>query len=392
MVVHNYYPIGEPRVQRQVEALVGAGAQVEVVCLRDKDDAARETQGNVTIHRVNVRRDKKRGLAAQFGEYVAFLLLAFWQVTRLYFQVRPNVVQVHNLPDFLVFCALVPRLAGTPVVLDLHDLMPEFYISRFGGNENNWAVRLVKLQERVSCGFASHVITVTHPWREALIKRGVPAEKCSVVMNLADDRIFFPRSAAPDARTSLQLIYHGTLTHRYGIDLALRAVAQARAAVPGLRLLIHGRGEYLGELEKLAAELNLQDSVTFSTRLLPMEELPKLIAASDVGLVPYRRDPFTDGILPTKLMEYAAMELPAIAVRTPVIDAYFTPEMLEVFEANDVNALAAAIIRLGQDVGRRAELKRQIRKFSERYNWKKQRADYLALVSRLAGRATLQAP
>lgn len=390
MVVHNYYPIGEPRVQRQVEALAGVGAQVEVVCLRDRDEVARETIGNVTIHRLPVRRDKKRGLAAQLGEYLAFMFLAFWQVTRLYFQIRPRVVQVHNLPDFLVFCALVPRMAGVPVILDLHDLMPEFYISRFGENENNWAVRLVKLQERLSCWFASHVITVTHPWRDALIQRGVPAEKCSVVMNLADDGLFFPRTPAQENHGGFHLIYHGTLTYRYGIDLALRAIAQARTAVPGVRLLVHGRGEYLAELEKLATELNLQDIVTFSTRLLPMAELPKLIAAADVGLVPYRRDPFTDGILPTKLMEYAAMELPAIAVRTPVIEAYFTPEMLEVFEANDVQALAAAIIRLGQDAPRRAELKRQIQKFSERYNWKKQRAEYLALVSRLAGRATLQ--
>jgi len=374
-----------------VEALVNAGARVEVVCLRDQDDPPRETWGSVTIHRLPVRRDKKRGPVAQLGEYLAFLFLAFWQVTRLYFQMRPQVVQVHNLPDFLVFCALVPRLAGVPVILDLHDLMPEFYISRFGGNEENWAVRLVKLQERVSCWFASHVITVTHPWRQALIQRGMPAEKCSVVMNLADDRIFYPRPSATARETAgLHLIYHGTLTYRYGIDLALRAVAQARAAVPGLKLLVHGRGEYLAELEKLAAELNLHDIVTFSTRLLPMEELPKLIAAADVGLVPYRRDPFTDGILPTKLMEYAAMELPAIAVRTPVIDAYFTPEMLEVFEANDVAALSAAIIRLGQEGGRRAELKRQIQKFNERYNWKKQRAEYLTLIGRLAGRVALQ--
>ncbi len=73
---------------------------------------------------------------------------------------------MHNLPDFLVFSALPTKLRGVPVILDLHDLMPEFFAGRFGsGRAAAWIGRLVRLQERVSCRFADHVITVSEHWR-----------------------------------------------------------------------------------------------------------------------------------------------------------------------------------------------------------------------------------
>ena len=386
MVVHAYYPLNEPRVQREAQALVQAGAEVDVICLRDRNEAAAQIDQGVRIYRLPVRRDEKRGAAIQFLEYLAFFTLAFVQLTLLHFYRRYQVVQVHNLPDFLVFAALAPRLMGAVVILDLHDLMPEFFISRFGGDMDSLPVRLVRWQEQLSCRFASHVITVSKLWRETLVRRGVPPSKCSVVMNVADDRIFNQRPPLQSSGDSVHLIYHGTLTYRYGVDLALQAVAQARVQMPHLRLTIHGCGEFLSDLERLRAELGLQEVVTFSTRLLPMEELPRLLSSADIGLVPYRRDPFTDGILPTKLMEYAALGLPAIAVRTPAIEAYFTEEMVQFFEAGDVNALANCIVRLSHDRERRELLAHNIYQFNQRYNWTVQRSEYLALVAGLCKR------
>lgn len=388
MVVHNYYPIDEPRVQRQAEALADAGSEVDVICLRRPDEPAVECNGVVRIVRLPVQKGEGRGVVGHLLEYLAFFFLAFAQLTRLHLQHRYQIVQVHNLPDFLVFVALVPRLMGAAVILDLHDLMPEFFTSRFGGDLNSLPVRLIRLQEQLSCRFANHVITVTELWREALVRRGVSPSKCSVVMNVADNRIFHQRPLSELSDGSLHLIYHGTLTYRYGIDLALHAVAQAKAEVPSLRLTIHGRGEYLPELKRLAAELDLQEVVDFSTGLLPMDELPRLLASADVGLVPYRRDLFTDGILPTKLMEYAALGLPAIVARTPAIEAYFTKDMVEFFEAGNVDALTSCIVRLARDRNRLAELARNIVSFNCRRNWAGQRANYLSLVAYLASKGT----
>ena len=76
------------------------------------------------------QRHRTSGVLVQFLEYLTFFCLAFFHLARP--SSRYDVVHVHNLPDFLVFAALVPRLRGASIVLDLHDLMPEFFMSRFG--------------------------------------------------------------------------------------------------------------------------------------------------------------------------------------------------------------------------------------------------------------------
>jgi glycosyltransferase involved in cell wall biosynthesis len=386
MVVHAYYPIGEPRVQREAEALIDHGYQVDVICLRQPGEPARELVYGVNVYRLPMCRHKGRGVFVQFLEYLAFFCLAFWRLTTLHFRRCYSVVQVHNLPDFLVFVALIPRLMGVKVILDLHDLMPEFYASRFKSGMSGWPVRLVRWQERVACRFANHVITVTEPWRQTLIQRGLSPDKCSVVMNVADSKLF--RRDAIEVRSSqdgrFHLFYHGTLAQRYGIDLALRAVARLRHELPDVHLTIHGRGEFLGDLRRLAQELELGECVRFSTDYMPMEELPALIASANLALVPYRRDVFTDGILPTKLMEYAALGIPAIVARTPGISAYFDKTMVEFFTAEDVEELARCIQTLYHNRTRLDGLAHHIQKFNQRYNWASQKVEYVNLVKGLA--------
>ena len=66
-------------------------------------------------------------------------------------------------------------------------LIPEFLMRRLHQDTNSLPMRLVRPQERLSCRFADHVVTVSEHWCQALIQRGLPAYKCSVTMNVADD-------------------------------------------------------------------------------------------------------------------------------------------------------------------------------------------------------------
>ncbi len=385
MVVHSYYPYDETRVQRQAEALIDDGYQVDVICLRRGNEPARELASGVTVYRLGVQRDKQRGAAAQFFEYLAFMLLAFFKLTARHLRQPYDTVQVHNLPDFLVFAALVPRLTGSRILLDLHDLMPEFYCAKFNRDMSSLPVRLVVWQERLACRFAHHVITVTELWRQTLYERGVPLEKSSVVMNLADPRYFDSSGARtrPAAR-GFCLIYHGTITQRYGVDLLLRAVARVRNQIPDLRLTIQGRGEYLEAVQSLIHSLGLEPIVQVRSDFLPATELASLIASSHLGIVPYRRDIFTDGILPTKLMEYMALGVPAIAARTPAISEYLDDSMVEFFTSEDAEDLANHILLLYRNPSRREELARNTSRFNQKYNWKSQSEKYVRLVEGLS--------
>lgn len=390
MVVHAYYPLAETRVQREAETLVRAGFHVDVICLRDQGERPRDRWGGVEIHRLRARVDK-RGLAAQFLSYLRFFVLATGRLTRLHLRRPYRTVQVHNLPDFLVFCALVPKLQGVPVIVDLHDLMPEFFAGRFG-QDRPAVARVVRWQERLACRFADHVITVSAHWRQALVARGVPAARCSVVMNLADERIFHPparsgRSRGRSADAAFRLLYHGTVTHRYGLDLAVRAVARLRDEIPGIRLTILGQGDQVPELVGLVRELRLGAHVDLQDRLLPAEQLPEVIARADVGIVPYRDDVFTDGLVPTKLLEYAAMALPCIAARTTAIRTTFGDSTVAYFTPGDVEALARTVRELWLEPAARERLAAGSRRFNGRHNWAQEGGDYATLVAGLAGRA-----
>lgn len=385
MVVHAYYPLMETRVQREAELLLDRGWQVDVVCLRLPDEAEREVVNGVTVHRLPAGRRTAPSLAAQLAEYLAFFARAAVALTRLHARRDYDVVQVHNLPDFLVFAAFIPRLAGARIVLDIHDLMPEFMAARTGRSPRSPLVRAVALQERASAAFAHHVITVTATWRRVLAERGTPLRKTSVVMNLADPRHFRPCPPRPADPGRFRLVYHGTLTPRYGLDVAIGAVAGLRAEIPEIELLIHGQGPDRDRLAALVADLGVGDAVRIQETVLPVGELATMLCDADVGLVPYRRDVFTDGILPTKLLEYMAIGLPTIASRTPAIDAHADPAAVELFTPDDVDDLSRAIRRL-HDPAVRAALKAGTARMRERFDWTRQADAYAATVEELAAR------
>jgi glycosyltransferase involved in cell wall biosynthesis len=386
MVVHAYYPLGETRVEREALALLDHDFKVDVICLQRQDEKAVEVVDGINVYRLPVRRRRGSGLIKQFWEYLSFFVIVFFHLSKIHLQERYDVIQVHNLPDFLVLSALVTKFTGAKIVLDLHDLMPEFYSERSSWSMQSLPVRIVRLQERAACAFADHIITVTNTWRKALIKRGQPSNKLSVVMNLADNRFFYFKGTRKSNQSDrFNLIYHGIMGRRHGLDLALLAINNVRKHNPKVHLTLHGGGEEKQKLEDMVAELGLEEHVTFSSNFVPTNLLVELIRLADVGIVPYRNDVFTGGILPTKLMEYAALGIPTIVARTSCISKYFDENMVAYFEPGNVDELADNILKLSVEKNQLIVLANNIKIFNERYNWKDHQEKYVQIIQDLVG-------
>jgi glycosyltransferase involved in cell wall biosynthesis len=388
MIVYATYPLGETRVQREAEALLRNGYEVDVISIRLPDDLPVDHYKGVRIfqekYRFPILGSNKAGIRGKFFNYLVFFISAAFRVTQLHLKQRYDVIQVHNLPDFLIFSAWIPKLMGARLILDLHDLMPEFFAGRFKSRMPN-LLKLIEWQERQACKFADHVITVSEHWRQALIKRGVPENKCSVIMNVADDRIFHPcehrlNKPAPNGR--FRLIYHGSIHDRYGLDTAVEAVDRLRTDIPNIQLTLIGNGSYLAHIRKMVEDRKLGEYVKIDGLHLA-EELPAIIRSHDLGVVPYLNDVFTDGLLPTKLMEYAALGLPAVASRTTAIEAYFRNTMTDFFEPGSAEDLSKRIRYLHDHPDRLEELSQGCQKFNEHYNWPKVSAAYVKLVDGL---------
>jgi len=379
----------DPRVRREAEALVAAGHRVVFLARRQPREPNRETVAGVDVIKVRGLPGKRNSILAYLIDYTAFAV----QIS-LHLLARPRrykLIHINNMPDFLVFAAWLPRMLGLPVIHDIHDLMPELYAEKFASGDRHWAVRVLKVQERWAGRFATAVLTVEERLKDILSGRGIAGKKIHVLMNLPDERIFSPRPAPAPKRADAPfvMVYHGTLARRLGLDVAIEALARVRPVVPRVELRIIGAGEERDRLIELSRTLGLDDAVSFSDGYVPVERIPAMIGDADVGLVPLRISSGTDIMLPTKLLEYVSVGIPCIVPRTGTIARYFDAEMVEFFEAGNVDSLAAAMVRLYQDPTRRARLSQEAtERFGKLYSWRVHKQVYIDLVAQLLAEPT----
>jgi glycosyltransferase involved in cell wall biosynthesis len=345
MVVHEYYP-KDFRVRREAEALAGHGHQVEVIALRKPGERWREVCGGVEVRRLPIRRHRGSALYVYLAEYAVFFFLAFWLLAIRHLRTRFDVVHLHSPPDFLVFAAAVPRLFGARIVLDVHDRVPELYAERFSKRPR--VIRTLAAVERAALRFADRIVTVHDPYAQRLVQPKVPAAKIEVIFNSADERLFHRpaesrrRDATEMERDGVRLLHHGTLMERYGVDVLIEAVHRLALPPQRLRLDILGEGDLLPRLRRMVQDFGLEARV-FLHGYMPLDAMADWILRSDLCVVPNRRSSFTDGILPTKLLEYVAMGRPVVVTRTQVVAHYFRDESLCYVPSADPDALARAI-------------------------------------------------
>ena len=303
---------------REVDVLLGEGHEVDVVCMCRSGERPIERRGRLTIWRMPVRH-KRSGLVRYLWEHAAFLVTAGVTVGALTVWRRFDLVQVNSPPDSVVLTALVPRLLGTPVLLDLVEATPEFFATRFGTTLRHPMVRLLAGVEQAAIRFAQHAITGTRQMRQRFVERGADPERIDVVLNSSDERFFDPSRHAPSepANGAFTLICHGSIERRYGLDTVIRAVALLADEMPGLRFAVYGEGSDQEELEALAARLGVADRVRFNG-FVPVDDLVSAIASADAGVVAVKRDPFRDLTHTNKMFDFVAMRRPGDRVMDPL--------------------------------------------------------------------------
>jgi glycosyltransferase involved in cell wall biosynthesis len=384
IVVHADYP-ADTRVRRQAEALTAAGFDVDIVALRHAGQEKEERYARITVHRLPVGR-RPSGMVGHLLEYAAFGGLATLVLANRHRERRYALVQVAAPPDFLVFGALPERMAGVPVLLDLHEDMPAFYRDRFPAGRLRSLVALVEGVTRASAAAADRLLTVHEPLRRLSLARGVPEDRIDVVMNSADERIFDPsrvprRAFMEDGE--LRLIHHSNLQRVYGLEFAIEAVALLRD-LP-VRLDVYGDGPYRPAIEEAIRRTGTDDLVRLHGAV-PLESLPALLAGSDIGLVPTRPEPYAEYSLSTKLLEYAAMGVPVVASDLATFRFHFTEVAIRYVPGGRPDALAAAIREASTDRAAMEARGRRIREEAARYAWRGQAERYVSIVERLARR------
>ena len=345
MTTFSPYPT-DPRPRRAVDALLEAGMRVDLVCLREPNQSAREQIGGLNIFRVPIAH-RRGGKLSYLLEYSAFILAASAVFAARTLRRRYDLVHIHNMPDILVLTGLIPKSLGAKIILDMHDPMPELMGTTLDRGEDTFAVRLLLKLERWSMAQADSVITTNVAFQKIFASRSCDATKLRIVMNSPDEKIFAlrgERTATEKARNSgFTVMYHGTLVERNGADLAVEAFAKVRQNVPDAQLFIYGkRTPFLDKVLQSAREIGVAESVKyFGAKRL--EDVVRAIDDCDVGIVPHRRSAFLELTMPTRIFEFLALGKPVIAPRTRGICDYFGEDSLLFFEPGNCDDLARQI-------------------------------------------------
>jgi len=386
MLVYSFYE-SDNRVMRYARALVERGDQVDVIALSDGKQQPFEIVEGVNVHRIQRRERNERNKFAYLYRLLKFCVKSSWVLSRLHWRRKYNLIHVHNVPDFLVFSAWLPKVTGAKIILDIHDILPEFFANKFRKPEHSVYVRLLKLIEKVSARFANHVIVSNHLWSEKAIARSIAKEKCTVFINYVDLSLFRSRRTRNDGR--FIMLYHGGLQRHQGLDLAIRAFDKVCRPNPGVEFHIYGGGSMKPELEALVRDLGLNDRV-FLQESVPTRKIADIVANADLGIVAKRADSFGNEAYSTKIMEFMAEGVPVIVSKTKIDSFYFDDSVVRFFESGNVEDLASAMLDLMKNQDRRESLVRHANEYVARNNWDTRKQKYWHLVDSLVSGAELQ--
>jgi glycosyltransferase involved in cell wall biosynthesis len=389
MLAYAFYE-SDTRILQYATALAERGDTVDVIALR-RDGLLPEHEdiNGVNVYRIQRRTVNEKGLFTYVSRIMRFFLRSALFLHRKHRQQPYDVVHVHNVPDFLVFAAASPKWQGVPIILDIHDLLPEFYASKFKISYSSFLFKLLTLTELCSTAFSSHVIIANDLWRDRLVARSSRKEKCSVVRNRPDLSIFIEQSGREKGKNDKFLLtYPGSLNWHQGLDIAIRAFASIADQVPDAEFHIYGEGPARPSLMTLANELGMAGRVIFHD-LLPTREIAQVMAATDLAIEPKRAtSAFGNEALSTKILEFMSLGVPVIACRTKIHDYYYDDSIIQYYENDDEVELAKQILRLKDDPDRRNYLVANAKKYAKENTWDARKGEYLDLVDSLIRRRT----
>jgi glycosyltransferase involved in cell wall biosynthesis len=383
MVAYAFYE-SDTRILQYATALAERGDSVDVIALRrDKSFPAFEVFHGVNVFRIQYRTVNEKGFLAYANRIARFFLRSTWRLYRNQSHCPYDVVHVHNVPDFLVFTALSAKCKRKPIILDIHDLLPEFYASKFKVHHDSFLFKLLTFIERCSSAFATHVIIANDIWRDRLVARSSRSSKCSVIRNRPDLSIFQAESVQNKRHDKFILTYPGSLNWHQGLDIAIRAFAGVAGRMPDTEFHIYGEGPAKPSLVELVGQLGMQDRIIFHD-FLSSRAIAKVMAATDLAIEPKRANStFSNEALSTKILEFMSLRVPVIACRTRIHAYYYDDSIIQYYENDDEKELAEQMLRLRNDPALRARLAANAEIYVRNNTWDARKHEYLKLIDSL---------
>lgn len=386
IVVENLSVPFDRRVWQESLALRDAGYRVAVICPQgtDRDREPFAEIDGIEIHRYPLRA-ATGGPAGYPREYGVALGSSLRRALSLDRRFRFDVVHVCNPPDLLFLVGLPLKLRGARLLFDHHDLVPELFLSRFGGG--GLLLRGVRLFERLTFRFADGVLSTNESYRRVALERGgVPADRVTVVRSAPDLKRFRRQPPEPALKRGKEhlLVYLGVMGPQDGVDYALRAVKHLKDDLgrTDFHAAFIGGGDSYDEMVRLSRSLGLDDVVEF-TGFLGTDDVARYLSTADVGIAPDPHSPLNDVSTMNKIVEYMAMGVPLVSF--DLVEGRFSARDAALYAPpNDEHEFARLTAALLDDPDRRRQMGEYGQERVRReLSWEQSRAHLIAAYERL---------
>jgi len=388
ILVENLSVPFDRRVWQEALSLRRAGYEVTVVCPRGR---GQDTEPQAEIDGVSIHRyplDAATGGPVSYArEYGSAFLRTSRLVRRLGAAARFDVLHACNPPDPLILTGLPLRRRGAAFVFDHHDLVPELYVSRFGGR--GLLQRATLTAERIAFRTADVVISTNESYRRVAIERGrKDPEDVFVVRSAPDTERFRPVPPDPALRRGAThlLAYLGVMGPQDGVDHALRALAVLRQERSDWRAIFVGAGDVFEAMKALAVTLGLNADIEFTGRI-PDGDVVRILSSADVCLAPDPKNPLNDVSTMNKIVEYMALERPIVSY--DLTEARVSTDGAAVYaRPNDPTDFARCISELLDSPERRHSMGESgRRRVEDEISWRRSEEQLLAAYDRALMRA-----
>jgi len=272
-----------------------------------------ENIDGIRVLRTWIYAAANRGFWRRSANYLSFLFSSLWFGVR---RAGPADLVIATSPQFLVGIAgwIASRMRGVPFVFEVRDLWPDS-IAAVGALREGILLQFLRRIEMMLYREATLVVGVAYSTKTELVRRGVDPGKVVIIPNGADSQAFRELEKYNGIREDLGLgrkfvvSYVGTHGMAHGLETVLESADRLRSN-EDIQFLFVGDGARREQLERLAAEKRLPN-VRF-VGVQPRERIPSYIATSDVSVVPLRRQPLFEKVLPSKIFEIMGCARPLI--------------------------------------------------------------------------------
>lgn len=298
--------------------------------------------------------------------------LSSFMITGVYAGLRSGPVDLVMGTSPSIFQAtsawLISRLKRRPLLLEIRDLWPSFVVE-IGLLRNRVLIKLARWLEFFLYGQAKHILVNSPAYKEYLIKHGVSGAKITLIPNGVDVSVFDPQKDGSAFRIKYGIEGRFIVTYAGALGIAnnIQTILKAAYRLKDNRkivFLLAGDGIERKHLEQLAQNLKLKNVLFLGA--IPKNEVPELLAASDICIATLKNIPMFKTTYPNKVFDYMAAGRPTIICIDGVIRQVIEAAKGGVFVSpEDDKGLAAELNKLLYDRNRIHEMGLNARAYVE---------------------------